>query len=42
MVRYFIVSTFQVSASGRVEELNVRDRETPISEVLYGLNEGVG
>jgi hypothetical protein len=38
----FGVSTFQVSASGRVEELDIRGRETPKSEVLCGLNEGVG
>ena len=42
MVIDFGVSTFRVSASGRVEELDIMDHETSKSEVLCGLNEGVG
>jgi hypothetical protein len=41
-VRDFGVSAFRVSASGRVENLDIRDRETPKPEVLCGLNKGVG
>jgi hypothetical protein len=33
---------FGVSTSGRVENLDIRDRETLKPEVLCGLNKGVG
>jgi hypothetical protein len=37
----FNISSFRVSAGGRVENLDNRDREIMKPEVLYGLNKGV-
>jgi hypothetical protein len=41
-VKDFSVSAFRVFAGGRVENLDIRDRETLKSKVLCGLNKGVG
>jgi hypothetical protein len=37
-VRYFDISTFRVSTSGRVENIDIRNCETKKLEVLCGLN----
>jgi hypothetical protein len=41
MAKDFGVSTFRVSAGGRAENLDNRDREIVKPEVLCGLNKGV-